>query len=53
MNFQCFNWCFSDVAEGKTEYGFQYDIFLLYEHKLARSAFNMVVGPFGSVLSIN
>lgn len=36
------------VAVEKTELGDQYRLLKLYEHKLERTAYNMVHGPFGA-----
>ncbi|KAJ8019984.1 Protein PTHB1 [Holothuria leucospilota] len=36
-------------SSASVEHGSQYQLKLVYEHNLQRSAYNMVVGPFGSV----
>lgn len=37
------------TKEGETEHGTQNLLKLKYEHKLKRSAFNSVIGPFGGI----
>lgn len=44
----CLLWVFSGTA-GNVEHGDQYQLRLVYEHNLQRTACNMTYGPFGGV----
>jgi len=43
----------STVTTGLAEHGSSYNILLIYEHNLARSAYNFILGPFGQVKGFN
>jgi len=39
------------VSEGAVDHGYQYKLEKIYQHKLERTAANMVIGPFGQIQS--
>ena len=48
--FWCLNFQFlTEATAGVTEHGSAYNILLIYEHLLKRSAFFMTLGPFGHI----